>query len=150
VGYHPEVILAGRRINDGMGAYVARQLVKQLIQNGVKVRGSRVLVLGLAFKEDCPDLRNTRVVDIIEELADYQAMVDVHDPWIDPADAAREYGLKPVAAPEQGAYDAVVLAVAHSAFKEMGAAALRAFGKAGAVLYDVKSVFPKEASDLRL
>jgi UDP-N-acetyl-D-galactosamine dehydrogenase len=150
VGYHPEVILAGRRINDGMGAYVARQLVKQLIQNGVTVRGSRVLVLGLAFKEDCPDLRNTRVVDIIEELADYQAVVDVHDPWIDPVDAAREYGLKPVAAPEQGVYDAVVLAVAHSAFREMGAQALRAFGKAGAVLYDVKSVFPKEASDLRL
>jgi len=150
VGYHPEVILAGRRINDGMGAYVARQLIKQMIQKGVQVSGARVLVMGLAFKEDCPDLRNTRVVDIVAELADYQSAVDVYDPWIDPAEAQAEYGFTPVAAPERGAYDAIVLAVGHTAFREMGAAAIRSFGKPQNVFYDVKALFSKEESDLRL
>ena len=150
VGYHPEVILAGRRINDGMGAYVARQLIKQMIQRGVQVSGARVLVMGLAFKEDCPDLRNTRVVDIVAELAEYQARVEVYDPWIDAAEAKAEYGLEPIGAPEQGAYDAIVLAVGHSTFRQMGAKAIRGFGKPVNVFYDVKALFPRAESDLRL
>jgi UDP-N-acetyl-D-galactosamine dehydrogenase len=149
-GYHPEVILAGRRINDGMGAYVARELVKAMILRGVQVRGSRILVMGLAFKENCPDLRNTRVIDIIDELKAHDAAVDVHDPWVDFAEAEREYGLRPVAEPEPGAYDAIVLAVGHRAFREMGPEAIRTLGKAGGVLFDVKALFPKAASDLRL
>jgi len=150
LGYNPEVILAGRRINDGMGAYVAGRLIKAMIQRGVQVRGARVLVLGLAFKENCPDMRNTRVIDIVRELADYGVDVAVHDPWADPAEARREYGLELTAEPEAGAYDGVVLAVAHTAFRDLGPAGARRFGKPGAVLFDVKSIFPKDAADLRL
>jgi UDP-N-acetyl-D-galactosamine dehydrogenase len=129
---------------------VARQLIKAMIQRGQPVRGARVLVLGLAFKENCPDLRNTRVIDIVSELKDYEVEPVVHDPWADPAAARHEYGLELVGAPERGAYDAVVLAVGHKAFRDMGAAAVRALGKPGAVLFDVKSLFPKAESDLRL
>jgi len=150
LGYHPEVILAGRRINDGMGGYIARELIKRLIRSGSPVNGARVLVMGLAFKENTPDLRNTRVIDIVRELADYEAAVEVWDPWIAPADALREYGVELIKAPGQGAYDAVVLAVAHRQFAELGAEKIRGLGKPGAVLFDVKGLLPRSAADLRL
>jgi UDP-N-acetyl-D-galactosamine dehydrogenase len=150
LGYRPEVILAGRRINDGMGGYVARELVKEMIRRGVAVKGSRVLVLGLAFKENTPDLRNTRVVDIIGELADYGVKVDVFDPWIDPSEARHEYGLDLVATPDPGAYHGIVVAVAHRQFAELGSGQIRAYGRAGAVVFDVKAMLPKDESDLRL
>jgi UDP-N-acetyl-D-galactosamine dehydrogenase len=150
VGYRPEVILAGRRINDGMGGYIARELIKEMIRRGSAVKGARVLVMGLAFKENCPDLRNTRVVDIIAELADYEAKVEVWDPWIAAADARHEYGIDLIEAPQAGAYDAIVLAVAHRQFAEMGAAEIRLLGKPAAVLFDVKAMLPKEEADLRL
>jgi UDP-N-acetyl-D-galactosamine dehydrogenase len=149
-GHHPEVILAGRRVNDGMGAYVAGQMIKAMLRRTAGPAGARVLVLGLTFKENCPDLRNTRVVDVIAELADYGVAVDVHDPWADPADALREYGLHLAVAPPAGAYDGILLAVAHESFRAMGAAAIRAWGRPGHVFYDVKSVFPAADSDLRL
>jgi UDP-N-acetyl-D-galactosamine dehydrogenase len=150
LGYHPEVILAGRRINDGMGGYIARELIKELIRRGSAVNGARVLVMGLAFKENTPDLRNTRVIDIVAELADYQAKVEVWDPWIAAADARHEYGLQLIEAPDAGAYDAVVLAVAHRQFAELGEKRIRALGKPGAVLFDVKGLLPKASGDLRL
>jgi UDP-N-acetyl-D-galactosamine dehydrogenase len=150
LGYHPEVILAGRRINDAMGGYVARELVKAMIRRGATLKGARVLVMGLAFKENCPDLRNTRVIDIIGELAGLEAVVDVWDPWIDAAEARHEYGLDLIEAPEAGAYDGIVLAVAHDQFVALGAEAIRAFGGPKAVLFDVKSVLEKAAADLRL
>jgi UDP-N-acetyl-D-galactosamine dehydrogenase len=150
LGYHPEVILAGRRINDGMGGYVARELIREMIRRGQAVNGARVLVMGLAFKENCPDLRNTRVIDIVSELTGYCATVEVWDPWVAAADATEEFGLSLVEAPQAGAYDAVVLAVAHRQFLELGAQAIRGFGRPGAVVVDVKSVLPKDASDLRL
>jgi UDP-N-acetyl-D-galactosamine dehydrogenase len=150
LGYHPQVILAGRRINDGMGGYIAGELIKQMIRRGAAVKGARVLVMGLAFKENCPDLRNTGVVEIIRELTDYEASVDIWDPWVDAGEAGREYGLALIGAPDAGVYDAIVLAVAHGRFVELGPDRIRAFGKPGAVLFDVKSVLPKEAADLRL
>jgi UDP-N-acetyl-D-galactosamine dehydrogenase len=150
IGYHPEIILAGRRLNDSMGAYVATQLVKAMIRRHLQVDGSRVLIMGLTFKENCPDLRNTRVVDIIEELKDYKVKTDVFDPWADPVQAQQQYGFTPVQNPEPGAYDAIVLAVAHHQFKTMGAQAIRALGKPDHVLYDLKYLLPIEGSDLRL
>ncbi len=150
IGYHPEVILAGRRINDGMGAYVAEQVVKLMTRARIQVVGARVLILGLTFKENCPDLRNTRVVDIIEELRGYHADVQVYDPWVNAGEAEREYGIQPIPAPEPGSYDAVILAVAHRQFQEMGPDAIRALCKPQAVLYDVKSVLPADAVDGRL
>ena len=150
LGYHPEVILAGRRINDGMGSFVATQVLRLMAQRGISIVGARILVLGLAFKENCPDLRNTRVVDIVRELQDYHAQVDVHDPWVDAAEARHEYGLDPVAEPPAGGYDASIIAVGHRQFAELGATGLRAFGKPNAVLYDVKYVLPLEAVDGRL
>ena len=150
VGHHPQVILAGRRTNDGMGPYVADQLVKLMVRKGINPVGARVLVLGLAFKENCPDLRNTRVVDIIDSLRGYNIAVDVHDPWVDPEDARHEYGLSLLPLPEADAYDAVVVAVAHAQFRELGARGVRAFAKAGAVVYDVKHVLPRDAVDGRL
>jgi UDP-N-acetyl-D-galactosamine dehydrogenase len=151
VGYHPEVILAGRRLNDGMGAYVASQLVKRMTKQGIQVQGARVLLLGLTFKENTPDLRNSRDVDILEELAEYDVEVDVLDPWADPEEAHRHYGVELVAEPRTGAYAAVILAVAHRQFVEMGAERIRSFGAPGAhVLYDLKYVLDKSDSDLRL
>lgn len=150
VGYHPEMILAGRRLNDGMGAYVAGQLVKQMIKRRIHVEGARVLVMGLTFKENCPDLRNTRVVDIISELADYGVAVDVYDPQVNKAEAEAEYGICPVEQPAAGAYDAMILAVAHREFRELGVEGIRAWGKAEHVLYDLKYLLPKESVDLRL
>jgi UDP-N-acetyl-D-galactosamine dehydrogenase len=144
------VILAGRRINDGMGEVIARELIKEMIRRGSSVKGARVLVMGLAFKENCPDLRNTRVIDIVRELADYEATVEVWDPWIGAAEARHEYGLELIDAPESGAYDAVVLAVAHQLFVDLGPEKIRALGTGRAVLFDVKAVLPKDAADLRL
>lgn len=150
IGYHPEIILAGRRLNDGMGAYVAAQLVKSMTKKRIQVQGSRVLIMGLTFKENCPDLRNTRVVDIVHELAEYDVNVDVYDPWVDASEVEKEYGIKPVTALEVGQYDAVVLAVAHDQFKQMGAEKIRALGKQPHVLYDLKYVLDRDESDLRL
>jgi UDP-N-acetyl-D-glucosamine/UDP-N-acetyl-D-galactosamine dehydrogenase len=150
MGYHPQVILAGRRINDGMGAYVASQLVKAMLKRRVHVDGTRVLILGLTFKENCPDMRNTRVVDVVAELRDYGVHVDVHDPWVDAADVQKEYGLALVTTPEPEAYDGVMLAVAHDSYREAGAAALRGYGRPGHVFCDLKSVFTRNESDLRL
>ncbi len=150
MGYHPQVILAGRRINDGMGSYVAGQMIKAMLKKRIHVDGARVLVLGLTFKENCPDLRNTRVVDVVAELRDYGVTVDVHDPWADPDEARAEYGFGLVAAPETGAYDGVILAVAHDAFRAAGAAPLRAYGRKAHVFCDLKSVFDRSESDLRL
>jgi len=150
IGYHPQIILAGRRINDGMGAYVAGQLVKAMLKRRLQVDGARVLILGLTFKENCPDLRNTRVIDVIAELREYGVHVDVHDPWVDAADVQQEYGLALVTTPEPAAYDGVILAVAHDSYREAGAAALRGYGSPGHVFCDLKSVFGCEESDLRL
>ncbi len=150
IGYHPAMILAGRRINDNMALYVANRIVRLMIKRGITVRGSRVLVLGLTFKENCPDIRNTKVVDMVRELADLGARVDVHDPWVDPAEARHEYGIDPIAAPERAGYDAVVLAVAHREFKAMGAEGIRAFLADPGVLYDIKHVLPADAVDGRL
>ncbi|MDP1598205.1 nucleotide sugar dehydrogenase [Phenylobacterium sp.] len=149
-GYHPQVILAGRRINDGMGSYIAQELVKTMIRREIQVRGARVLVMGLTFKENCPDLRNTRVIDIVRELEEYEVAVDVHEPWADQQEALAEYGVALSPALEPGVYDAIIVAVAHAQFQEMGVEAIRALGKPGAVLYDVKAVFPQGTADLRL
>tara|TARA_R110002124_G_scaffold91090_2_gene232008 strand:+ start:1157 stop:2431 length:1275 start_codon:yes stop_codon:yes gene_type:complete len=150
MGYHPQVILAGRRINDGMGAYVAGQLVKAMLKRRIQVDGARVLVLGLTFKENCPDLRNTRVVDVVRELQDYGIQVDVHDPWTNADEARHEYGLDVVQTPQDDFYDGIVLAVAHDQFKALGAKAMHGFGKVDHVLYDLKSVLDIRKSDLRL
>jgi UDP-N-acetyl-D-galactosamine dehydrogenase len=150
IGYHPEIILAGRRINDSMGHYVARETIKLMIKRGMQVAGARVLVLGLTFKENCPDLRNTRVVDIVAELQSFGVAVDVHDPWIDAVEAEHEYGIRPVSTPARGNYDAIIVAVAHRQFRALGIAGLRAFGKPGAVVYDVKYLFPAGLVDGRL
>jgi UDP-N-acetyl-D-galactosamine dehydrogenase len=149
IGYHPEIILAGRRLNDGMGAYVTSQLVKALIKRRIHVEGARILIMGLTFKENCPDLRNTRVVDIVRELSDYNASVDVYDPWASPEEARHEYGLNLIAEPRAGAYDGIILAVAHDQFRQLGAA-VRDFGKEEHVLYDLKYLLGPDQSDLRL
>ena len=151
IGYNPEIILAGRRLNDSMGAYVAGRVIKLMAQRGgLSRQGPRVLILGLTFKENCPDLRNTRVIDIIAELKDYGVLCDVHDPWVSPIEAAREYGLALVEQPAEGAYDAIILAVAHRQFAAMGVERIRAFGRPDAVLYDVKQLFPRDQVDGRL
>ncbi|CAK7004319.1 MAG: UDP-N-acetyl-D-glucosamine 6-dehydrogenase [Kerstersia gyiorum] len=150
IGYHPEIILAGRRLNDDMGRYVVSQLVKAMMKRRIQVQGARVLIMGLTFKENCPDLRNTRVVDIVKELKDYNVDVDVYDPWVDPAEAQHEYGITPVAQPAAGEYDGIILAVSHHQFVEMGAAAIRKLGKPEHVLYDLKYVLSAELSDIRL
>jgi UDP-N-acetyl-D-galactosamine dehydrogenase len=150
IGYHPEMILAGRRINDEMGVYITNQAIKLMIQRNIQVKGSRVLVLGLSFKENCPDLRNTRVVDIIQELQSYGAIPEVYDPWVNPQEAQQECGITPIQELEEGRYDAIILAVAHREFQAMGAAKLQALCKDRAVIYDVKDVLPKDSVDGRL
>lgn len=150
IGYHPEIILAGRRLNDSMGEYVVSQLVKAMTKRRIHVDQARVLVLGFTFKENCPDLRNTKVVDIVRELEQYNVQVDVFDPWIDPEEADYEYGIKPIAEPEAEGYDAVIIAVAHNQFKELGVSGIRAFGKPNHVLYDLKYVLSADESDIRL
>lgn len=150
IGYNPEIILAGRRLNDGMGAYVVTQLVKAMLKKRIQVEDAKVLILGLSFKENCPDIRNTRIIDIVNELKEYHVNVDVYDPWVDAAEAEHEYGIQPIQTVEQGQYDAVILAVAHEQFKAMGAAEIRALGKAEHVLYDLKYVLSEAESDIRL
>jgi UDP-N-acetyl-D-galactosamine dehydrogenase len=151
VGYHPEVILAGRRINDGMASHVADETIKLMLRKGLAVLGSKVLVLGLTFKENCPDVRNTKVVDIVKALSAYNTQVDVYDPWIDVAEAEHEYGLQCLRQePVKGQYAAIVLAVGHEQFMAMGEEGLKAYGQAGAVVYDVKSILPLGAADGRL
>jgi len=150
IGYHPEIILAGRRLNDGMGAYVVSQLVKAMLKQRIHVEGARVLVMGLAFKENCPDLRNTRVVDIVSELAEYNILVDVYDPWVVHDEARYEYGISPISEPSLGTYDGIVLAVAHDEFRTLGAESIRKYGKKRQVLYDLKYLLSAEESDLRL
>lgn len=150
IGYHPEIVLAGRRLNDSMGTYVVAQLIKAMTKKRIQVQDSRVLVMGLAFKENCPDLRNTRVVDIIHELAEYNINVDVYDPWVDPEECNREYGIKPIQTLKEGVYDAIILTVAHQQFKEMGVSKIRATGKDDHVLYDLKYLFDERDADIRL
>jgi UDP-N-acetyl-D-galactosamine dehydrogenase len=147
IGHHPDMILAGRRINDGMGGYVARRLVRLMSKRNGKAAPKRVLVLGLAFKENCPDLRNTKVVDIVNELRGFNALVDVHDPWVSAEHAHHEYGIDLVAQPAAGQYDAVILAVAHREFIELGIDGIRAFGTPEAVLFDVKGALPRASVD---
>lgn len=150
IGYHPEIILAGRRLNDSMGAYVVAQLVKAMTKKRIQVEGAKVLVMGLTFKENCPDLRNTRVVDIIEELKDYNCHVDIHDPWASLEEAEHEYGIKLTIEPTEKSYDAIILAVAHQQFSEMGVTAIRSLGKDNSILYDLKYILASDESDLRL
>ncbi len=150
IGYHPEMILAGRRINDGMGAYVAQQVIKLMTERRLLVADSRILMLGLTFKENCPDLRNSKVIDIINELKHFDARVDVYDPWVDAEGAYHEYGVRPIKAPKPDTYDAVVLAVSHDEFKALGIRKIRAFARKTHVLYDVKYMFAPDQTDGRL
>ncbi|NOL50453.1 Vi polysaccharide biosynthesis UDP-N-acetylglucosamine C-6 dehydrogenase TviB [Pelistega europaea] len=150
IGYHPEIILAGRRLNDSMGSYVVSQLVKAMTKRKIQVQDAHVLVMGLTFKENCPDIRNTRIVDIVKELGEYNIKVDVYDPWVDVEEAQHEYGITPVSKPEVGSYDGIILGVAHKQFAEMGVKAIRALGKPEHVLYDLKYVLTAEEADIRL
>ena len=150
LGFHPQMILAGRRINDNMPIYVASQVIKAMIAKGLQPGAARILVLGLTFKENCPDVRNTKVVDVVAELASYGGRVDVHDPWVDAAEAKHEYGLDLVAEPEKGAYDVVIIAVGHKQFTALGADGIRAYGKDISVIYDVKYVLSPDEVDDRL
>jgi UDP-N-acetyl-D-galactosamine dehydrogenase len=150
IGYHPEIILAGRRLNDSMGAYVAERVVKLMTQRRIPVADARILVIGLTFKENCPDLRNTRVIDIIKEFISCSAQVDVFDPSVNPEEAHREYGLALTDEPQLGDYDAIILAVAHHRFREIGPEKIRALGKPTCVLFDVKYILPPNTVDGRL
>ena len=150
VGYHPEMILAGRRLNDGMGEYVVSQLVKKMVKKRIQVEGAKVLIMGLTFKENCPDLRNTKVIDIVKELKEYNINTDILDPWCSNEEAKREYALELTKVPESDSYDAIILAVAHDEFKEAGVQSLRNLGKSNHVIYDLKYVFPKADVDMRL
>lgn len=149
VGYYPEVILAGRRINDGMGSYITEQVIKMMTRNRIHVVDANILILGLAFKENCPDLRNTRVIDIVKEFSAYHANVDVYDPWVNSDAAKEEYDIELIPGLTKNKYDAIILAVAHKEFTQLGAK-LREYGKQNHVLFDVKNVLPKEAYDARL
>ena len=150
LGYHPQMILAGRRINDNMSLYVSTRIIKLMLGKGMQPNGSRILIMGLTFKENCPDVRNTKVVDIVTELETYGATVDVHDPWVDDEEASHEYGITLTVQPDEGAYDVVVLAVGHQQFKDLGEAGIKAYGKPGSVFFDIKYLLPKEAVDGRL
>ncbi|MBW3226030.1 Vi polysaccharide biosynthesis UDP-N-acetylglucosamine C-6 dehydrogenase TviB [Marinobacter adhaerens] len=150
IGYHPEIILAGRRLNDGMGAYVVSQLVKAMLKKRIHVEGARVLVMGLTFKENCPDLRNTRVIDIVNELAEYNIEVDVFDPWVSKDEALQEYGIDPIDNPGSGYYDGVILAVGHHQFRTLGAKGIRELAKPAGVVYDLKYILSADDSDIRL
>lgn len=150
IGYHPEVILAGRRLNDGMGAYVASQLVKAMTRRSIQVNGAKVLIMGLAFKENCPDVRNTKVVDIYRELLDYNCEVDIYDPWINSDEALHEYGVQILPQLDVYKYDGIILAVAHNQFKELGIEKIRSLGQTKHVIYDLKYILSADQSDLRL
>ena len=150
IGYNPEIILAGRRLNDSMGKYVVTQLIKTMIKKRIQVEGAKVLILGLSFKENCPDVRNTKIIDIVHELEEYNIDVDIYDPWVDSAAAQREYNVTPISEPHADQYDGIILAVAHQQFIEMGVDNIHALGKENHVLYDLKYVFAKDDSDIRL
>lgn len=150
IGYFPQIILAGRRLNDSMGIYIVDELIKNMIKKRIHVHGSNVLVLGLSFKENCPDLRNTRVIDIVNELQEYGMNVDVTDPWVDSGEALKEFDIELVEDPANSKYDAIVLAVAHKQFIDLGKDAIRGFGKPKHVLYDIKNILDISDSDLRL
>ncbi|MDH5747794.1 MAG: Vi polysaccharide biosynthesis UDP-N-acetylglucosamine C-6 dehydrogenase TviB [Rhodospirillales bacterium] len=150
IGYYPQIILSGRRINDGMGEYVADRVIELMTKNRIQIVGSNVLVLGLTFKEDCPDIRNTRSIDIIKKLENYSCNVSVFDPWVDKEEVFKEYGLTPINSPEELKYDAIILAVGHRQFKEMGGKTIHNFGKQNHILFDVKYVLPADQSDARL
>ena len=150
IGYNPEIILAGRRLNDSMGNYMVTQIIKLMLNKRIHINESKILIMGLAFKENCPDLRNTRVIDMIKEFNNYGAKVDVYDPWVDSNETQQAYGFTPLSAPQLGSYDAIILAVKHKQFTEMGAEKIRALGKACHVLYDVKYILPANQVDGRL
>jgi UDP-N-acetyl-D-galactosamine dehydrogenase len=150
IGYHPEIILAGRRLNDSMSAYVATQLVKAMLKKKIQVDGARVLLMGLAFKENCPDIRNTKIVDILAELQEYNVAVDVYDPWVSAAEAKHEYNIDLIGELNTDHYDAIVLAVAHKQFKEMTATEIRSLGRSSHIVYDLKYILDKTESDIRL
>ena len=150
IGHHPEVILAGRRINDHMGEYVVGRLVKKMLIEKIMANGSNVLLMGITFKENCPDIRNTRVVDIVHELHDYHVNVDIYDPWAEAEEVKHEYGLDLVSEPQAGKYDAIITAVAHDQFREMGGKKLRELGKEKCVVFDLKYIFDKDDVDIRL
>lgn len=150
IGYYPEIILAGRRLNDNMGGYVSGQLIKGMIKKGINIEGANVLILGFAFKENCPDIRNTKIIDVVKELENYNCKVDVFDPWVDAEEVTREYGVSTIQAIEADFYDAIVVAVGHEQFKQMSVDDIRDYGKDKHVLYDLKYVLPAEQSDMRL
>lgn len=153
IGYNPEIILAGRRLNDSMGEYVVTQLVKTMIKKRIQVEGAKVLILGLSFKENCPDVRNTKVIDIVHELKEYNIDVDVYDPWVDAEEAQHEYNISPISEISNladNSYDGIILAVAHNQFVKMGVEQIRSLGKSNHVLYDLKYLFDSELSDIRL
>ncbi len=150
IGYNPEIILAGRRLNDSMGNYMVTQIVKLMLNKRIHINEAKILIMGLAFKENCPDLRNTRVIDMINEFNNYGAKVDVYDPWVDSNETQQTYGFTPLSAPQLGSYDAIVLAVKHKQFTEMGVEKIRALGKDNHVLYDIKYILPANQVDGRL
>jgi UDP-N-acetyl-D-galactosamine dehydrogenase len=150
LGYNPEIILAGRRLNDGMASFVSSQLVKLLAQKNIKINSSKILILGLSFKEDCPDIRNTKVTDIIKELREYNCKVSVHDPWVNKLEAKNDYGINLLDKIEDNKYDAIIIAVAHNVFKKMGIKKIRALGKSKHVVYDLKYLFSSTQVDKRL
>jgi len=150
IGHHPEIILAGRRLNDGMGTYVASQFIKGMLKKDIRVHGSRILVMGLTFKENCPDLRNSRVIDVISEFKDYGVAVDVHDPWVDPQEAKDEFGIALITEPKERSYDGVLVAVAHDQFRDRGVERVRALGREKCLVFDLKHIFPEGTADLTL
>jgi len=150
IGYNPEMILAGRRINDGMGEYVVSQVIKLMLEKRIHINGSKILMMGLTFKENCPDLRNTRVTDMLEEFSKYGATVDVHDPWVDPQEAKDEYNITLISQPKKDDYDAIILAVAHNQFTAMGTEQIRTLGKQQHVLFDIKYILSANDVDGRL
>ena len=150
IGLHPEIILAARRLNDRMGEYVATQLIKEMVKQRIQVVGARILILGLSFKENCPDIRNTKIVDMVQALKEYDLGLDIYDPWVDATEAEYEYGLAPIPKLEFGQYDAIVIAVAHDQFKQMSVEDFKKLGKEKHVLYDLKYVLDKQQSNIRL
>ena len=150
VGYNPEIILAGRRINDNMGVFITNQVIKLMLQKRIQVADSRILILGLTFKENCPDLRNTRVVDIVDELKAYNANIDVYDPWVDISIAKKEYQIDMILELKNNTYDAIIVTVGHNVFKDLGSENIKALGKQNFIIYDTKSLLPRDDVDGRL
>ena len=150
IGYNPEIILAGRRVNDGMAEYVATQLIKLMVKRSVQIQGARVLIMGLAFKENCPDIRNSRIVEVVRELSEYKMHVDIFDPWVNTEEAEREYDIRLIAEPKKEDYDSIMIAVAHNQFRALGPEGIRAFGKNQCVVYDIKHILPADFVDQRL